>query len=93
MKEQKEVVLQYVNKDGYVIEQLLNMFHVSNNFIISLKNVINCLFTKYEMFLSSLRRQGYCGASNMLDELNGLKTFIFFFKKNLYVRHAHCFGH
>ena len=57
VKEQVEVVLRYVNKDGCVIEQFLAMVHVSDNSAISLKNVIGCLLAKYELFLSSLRWQ------------------------------------
>ncbi|XP_039130910.1 zinc finger MYM-type protein 1-like [Dioscorea cayenensis subsp. rotundata] len=91
VKEQMGVILRYVNKDGYVIERFLAMVHVPDTSAISLKNAVDCLFSKHKLSLSRLRGQGYDGASNMRGEFNGLKALIL--KENLYARYVHCFAH
>ncbi|XP_039135708.1 uncharacterized protein LOC120273127 [Dioscorea cayenensis subsp. rotundata] len=69
IKQQMGVVLQYVNKNGHVIERFLALVHVPDTSAISLKNAIDCLFAKHKLSLSRLRGQGYDGASNMREVL------------------------
>ena len=76
VKEQMGVVLKYVNKDGYVIHRFLAMVHVLDTSATSLKNDVDCLFSKHGLSLSRPRRQGYDGASNIRGECNGLKALI-----------------
>ncbi|XP_039133231.1 zinc finger MYM-type protein 1-like [Dioscorea cayenensis subsp. rotundata] len=91
VKEQMGVILGYVNKDGYVIERFLAMVHMPDTSGISLKNDVDCLFSKHKLSLSRLRGQGYDGASNMRGEFNDLKALIL--KENPYARYVHCFAH
>ncbi|XP_039115769.1 zinc finger MYM-type protein 1-like [Dioscorea cayenensis subsp. rotundata] len=88
---QMGVVLRYVDKNGYVIERFLAMVHVLDTSTISLKNAIDCLFSKHGLSLSRLRGQGYDGASNMLGYINGLKALVL--KENPYIRYIHYFAH
>ncbi|XP_039143947.1 LOW QUALITY PROTEIN: zinc finger MYM-type protein 1-like [Dioscorea cayenensis subsp. rotundata] len=91
VKEQMGVVLRYVSKNGYVIERFLAMVHVPDTSAISLKNAIDCLFSKHGLSLSRLRGQGYDGASNMREKFNSLKALVL--KENPYARYIHCFAH
>ncbi|XP_057495651.1 uncharacterized protein LOC130780647 [Actinidia eriantha] len=66
------VILRYVDKKGYIIERFLGIVHVRDTIslslkasIESLKASIESLFAKHELSMSSLRSQGYDGASNM----------------------------
>ena len=91
MKEQMGVVLQYVNKNGCVIERFLDMVNVLDTSAISLMNAIDCLFAKHGLSLLRLRGQRYDGASNMRGEFNGLKALIL--RENPYTRYIYCFAH
>ena len=91
IKEQMAVVLQYVNAKGCVFERFLGIVHVSDTTSLSLKLAIETLFSKYGLSLSSLRGQGYDGASNMQGAIHGLKTLIL--KENSSAYYMHCFAH
>ena len=41
--------------------------------VVTLKSAIDEVFNKHSLSISRLQGQGYNGASNMRDELNGLK--------------------
>jgi hypothetical protein len=49
------------------------------------------MFVKHNLSMSSLRGQGYDGASNMRGELHGLKTLVL--ADNPYAFYVHCFAH
>ncbi|KAH9792980.1 TTF-type domain-containing protein [Citrus sinensis] len=91
MKEQMAVVLQYVDKNGSVIECFIGLKHVTSTTAISLKEALDQLFSKHGLSISRLRGQGYDGASNMQGEFNGLRTLIM--NENECAYYIHCFAH
>ncbi|XP_004295983.1 PREDICTED: uncharacterized protein LOC101313497 [Fragaria vesca subsp. vesca] len=76
---------------GCVIERFIGIEHVANTTAITLKEAIDALLCKHGLSTSSLRGQGFDGASNMSGELNGLKTLIL--KENPSAFYVHCFAH
>ena len=72
-KEQLAIALCYVDKLGHVNERFSGITHVNNIATVTLKSAIDEVFNKHSLSLGRLRGQGYDGASNMRDELNGLK--------------------
>ena len=76
MKEETAVVLGYVDRHGCVIESFIAIEHVTYTTSQSLKKAIEAIFFKHGLSITSLRGQGYDGASNMQGKLNGLKTLI-----------------
>ncbi|XP_024190666.1 uncharacterized protein LOC112194680 [Rosa chinensis] len=74
-KEQMAIVLRYVSK-GQVIERFVGVKHVTDTTSASLKAAIDQFFSENGLSISSLRGQGYDGASNMRGEFNGLKALI-----------------
>ena len=91
IKEQMAVVFRYVDKRGCVIERFIGIVHVANTTAITLKKAVDELLGKHKLSISSLRDQGFDGASNMSGELNGLKTLIL--KENPTAFYVHCFAH
>ncbi|XP_057990627.1 uncharacterized protein LOC131173003 [Hevea brasiliensis] len=91
VKEQMGVVIRYVNGSGCVIERFIGLVHVHNTSAASLKKGIESLLSTYGLSISSLRGQGYDGASNMRGEFNGLKSLIL--KENSSAYYIHCFAH
>ena len=85
------VVLRYVNKKGCIIERFLGIVHVGDTTALSLKASIEFIFAKHGLSMSSLRGQGYDGASNMQGEFNGLKSLIMLDNKSAF--YVHCFAH
>ena len=90
-KEQLAIALCYVDKLGHVNERFLGITHVNNIATVTLKSAIEEVFNKHSLSLGRLRGQGYVGASNMRDELNGLKTLIL--KDNPSAYYVHFFAH
>ncbi|XP_022894114.1 zinc finger MYM-type protein 1-like [Olea europaea var. sylvestris] len=91
MKEHMAVVLRFVDKSGRVKEHFLGISHVTDTCAQSLKDAIDVIFSTHGMSISSLRGQGYDGASNMSSEFNGLKALIL--RENLHAMYVHCFAH
>ncbi|XP_057770211.1 uncharacterized protein LOC130990025 [Salvia miltiorrhiza] len=91
VKEQMGVVIRYVDKNGCVIERFLGLVHVSDTASTSLEMGIDSLFSTHGLSVSSLRGQGYDGASNMRGEFNGLKSLIL--KRTPSAYYVHCFAH
>ncbi|XP_029148764.1 uncharacterized protein [Arachis hypogaea] len=91
VKEKMAVCLQYVNKEGIVMEQFLGLVHVSSTNALSLKVALESLLAKHSLSLARIRGQGYDGASNMQGEFNGLKSLIL--KENACAFYVHCFAH
>ncbi|GAV90762.1 LOW QUALITY PROTEIN: Dimer_Tnp_hAT domain-containing protein/DUF4371 domain-containing protein, partial [Cephalotus follicularis] len=88
-KEQMAVALRFVNREGCVIERFIGIVHVSSTTSLSLKMAIEALFSKYGLSLSSIRGQGYDGASNMQGEFGALKSLII--KENKSAHYIHYF--
>ncbi|XP_031283652.1 uncharacterized protein LOC116142368 [Pistacia vera] len=65
VKEQMTIVFRYVDKIGCVIESFIRVVHVKNTSAKSLKIAIDEFYKKKRLSLTSLRGQGYDGASNM----------------------------
>ncbi|XP_028117856.1 uncharacterized protein LOC114315439 [Camellia sinensis] len=59
------VVIQYVDKKGQVIDRFLGIEHVANTNALSLKQVMENLFSKLGLSIFRLQGQGYDGPSNM----------------------------
>ncbi|XP_022889301.1 zinc finger MYM-type protein 1-like [Olea europaea var. sylvestris] len=91
MKEQMAVVLRFVDKSGRVKERFLGISHVTDTCAQSLKDAIDAMFSTHGLSMSSLRGQGYDGASNMSGEFNGLKALIL--RENPHAMYVHCFAH
>ncbi|XP_042035000.1 zinc finger MYM-type protein 1-like [Salvia splendens] len=87
VKEQMGVVVRYVDKNGCVIERFLGVVHVSDTTATSLEKALDYLLSTYDLSISSLRDQGYDGASNMRGEFNGLKSLIL--KRNSSAYYVH----
>ncbi|XP_024195986.1 zinc finger MYM-type protein 1-like [Rosa chinensis] len=85
------IIFRYVDKNGCVIERFIGIEHVANTTAITLKEAIDALLCKHGLSISSLRGQGFDGASNMSGELNGLKTLIL--RENSNAFYVHCFAH
>ncbi|KAL4595008.1 hypothetical protein ACB092_12G060400 [Castanea dentata] len=90
-KKQLAIALRYVDKLEHVNERFLGITHVNNTAAVTLKSAIEEVFNKHSLNISRLRGQSYDGASNMRDELNGLKTLIL--KDNLSAYYVLCFAH
>jgi len=75
-KQQMAVVLRYVDRMGYVMEQLLGLVHVTDTSSLSLKENTYSLLSQYSLSPSRIKGQGYDGASNMRGHINGLKALI-----------------
>ncbi|XP_028100922.1 zinc finger MYM-type protein 1-like [Camellia sinensis] len=65
IKEQMAVVIQYVDKKSQVIDRFLGIEYVANTNALSLKQVVENLFSRLGLSISRLRGQGYDRASNM----------------------------
>ncbi|XP_042041216.1 zinc finger MYM-type protein 1-like [Salvia splendens] len=78
------------DKDKVDLEKLpsdLGVMHVAT----SLEKALDSLLSMYDLSVSSLRGQGYDGASNMRGEFNGLKSLIL--RRNPSAYYVHCFAH
>ncbi|CAI9278088.1 unnamed protein product [Lactuca saligna] len=90
-KEQLALVLRFVNKKGEVVERFIGLRHVSDTSALTLKATIYDMLSKWNLSNTSIRGQGYDGASNMSGAFNGLKTLIMNEAKFAYF--IHCFAH
>ncbi|XP_059651789.1 uncharacterized protein LOC132299284 isoform X1 [Cornus florida] len=91
MEEHIAVVLRYVNKDGNIIERFIGILHVRDITALSLKTLIDELFSRHGLSISRLRGQGYDGVTNMQCEFNSLKILIL--KENEFAFFVHCFDY
>ncbi|XP_041994197.1 zinc finger MYM-type protein 1-like [Salvia splendens] len=85
------VAVRYVDKNGCLNERLLGIVHVSDTVATTLEKALDSLLSTHGLSVSSLRGQGYDGASNMRGEFIGLKSLIL--KRNPSAYYVHCFAH
>ncbi|KAH1221067.1 Zinc finger MYM-type protein 1 [Glycine max] len=90
-KEQMVVVIRYVNSEGLVKERFLGIVSVKETNAKSLKEALEKLLSINGLSLSSIRGQGYDGASNMRGKFGGLRTLIQ--NENPSAYYVHCFAH
>ncbi|XP_060201758.1 uncharacterized protein LOC132630195 [Lycium barbarum] len=90
-KEQMAIVLRYIDRNGSVMERLLDIVHVQDTSALSLKRAIVNLLAQHSLSLSYVRGQCYDGASNMQGEINGLKMLIR--QESRSAHSIHCFAH
>ncbi|XP_074289424.1 uncharacterized protein LOC141614575 [Silene latifolia] len=90
-KEQMALCLRFVDKTGQLKERFLGIVHVGNTTSLTLKAAIEKLLSANSLTLSSVRGQGYDGASNMKGSIKGLKTLIMEESPSAY--YVHCFAH
>ncbi|KAL7588553.1 hypothetical protein Lser_V15G38143 [Lactuca serriola] len=83
--------LRYVNSLRLVKERFVGIVHVKDTTSLTLKEVIDSIFTNNNLSISQVRRQGCDGASNMRGAFNGLKALIL--KDNISAYYIHCFAH
>ncbi|XP_060181319.1 uncharacterized protein LOC132610923 [Lycium barbarum] len=90
-KEQMAIVLRYIDRNGFVMERLLDIVHVQDTSVLSLKRAIVNLLAQHSLSLSHVHGQCYDGASNMQGEINGLKMLIR--QESRSAHSIHCFAH
>jgi hypothetical protein len=90
-KEQMAVVLRYVNSEGLLKERFLGIVSVKETSAKSLKEALEKMLSINGLSLSSIRGQGYDGASNMRGKFGGLRTLIQ--NENPSAYYVHCFAH
>ncbi|RZC19012.1 Zinc finger MYM-type protein 1 [Glycine soja] len=90
-KEQMVVVIRYVNSEGFVKERFLGIVSVKETSAKSLKEALEKLLSINGLSLSSIRGQGYDGASNIRGKFGGLRTLIQ--NENPSAYYVHCFAH
>ncbi|GMI97235.1 hypothetical protein like AT1G19260 [Hibiscus trionum] len=90
-KEQMAIVLRFVDGDGIVREQFLQLAHVKDTTSKTLKEDISTVLSNHELSIANLRGQGYDGANNMRGEWNDLQAL--FMKDCPYAYYVHCQAH
>jgi hypothetical protein len=91
VKEQKAIVVRFVNKKDEVIERFLRIKHVKDTTLESLKKALVEMLSDHGLVVAKLRGQGYDGASNMRGEFNCLQKLIR--DENSFAFYVHCFAH
>ncbi|GLT98499.1 hypothetical protein SLE2022_160010 [Rubroshorea leprosula] len=85
------IVVRFVDKDGFVKERLLNVVHVRETNVLTLKEEICSVLSHHNLNIQNVRGQGYDGASNMDAKWNGLQALIL--QECPYAYYVHCLAH
>nr|XP_009793607.1 PREDICTED: zinc finger MYM-type protein 1-like [Nicotiana sylvestris] len=85
------LALRYVYKKGQVNEPFIGLVRVHDTSAKLLKEAILSLLMKHSLSPSKIRGQGYDGASNMQEKMNGLKALIL--QETPSAHCIHCFAH
>ncbi|KAL7190214.1 hypothetical protein ACSBR2_022490 [Camellia fascicularis] len=93
MDEQLIVSLRYVDSRGYVIERFLGIKQITSSSVLSLKKVVEDLFSTHGLSIFTLHRESYDEVNNidMHGEFNKLTTLIM--EENESAYYVHCFAH
>ncbi|XP_059314946.1 uncharacterized protein LOC132065532 isoform X2 [Lycium ferocissimum] len=90
-KEQMTIVLRYIDRRGFVMERIIDIVHVQDTGVLSLKRAIVDLLAHHSLSLSYVRGQCYDVESDMHDNIKGLKMLIR--QENRSAHSLHCFAH
>ncbi|KAL6179109.1 hypothetical protein ACLB2K_050625 [Fragaria x ananassa] len=90
-KEQMNIILRFVNSQGFFRERFFHVISVSDTCAATLKSKIDKVFTEYNLQVENLRGQGYDDTSNMCGQWNGLQAL--FLQECPYAYYIHCFAH
>jgi hypothetical protein len=85
------LVFRFVDNDGFLQERFFDLIHVTNTKALTLKQQLCSVLSNYVFDVQNLRGQGYDGASNMKEELNGLHAL--FLKECRHAYYVHCYAH
>ncbi|KAL7609997.1 hypothetical protein Lser_V15G10248 [Lactuca serriola] len=75
-KEQMDIVLRYVDGLEIIKERFIGVVRVLHTLSLTLKTVIDTIFSNNNFSMAQVRGQGHNGASNMSGVFNGLKSLI-----------------
>ncbi|XP_075515564.1 uncharacterized protein LOC142550211 [Primulina tabacum] len=73
-KEQKAIVLRFVDREGFLMERFFDILHVSNTTTVTLKKEIYFVLGQHDFRIKDIRGQGYEGSSNMCGSWNRLQA-------------------
>ncbi|BBN11518.1 hypothetical protein MPTK1_5g12630 [Marchantia polymorpha subsp. ruderalis] len=85
------LILRFVDSFEIIRERFLDLIHVANTRLELLMVVIVSTLSRNSLLLFCVRRQKYDKASNMCENINGLKTIIQ--RKVPSAYYVHCFAH
>ncbi|XP_074265303.1 uncharacterized protein LOC141587733 [Silene latifolia] len=90
-REQMAIVLRFVDKNGSIREQFLQLVRVNDTSATTLKRELCLVLKEHNLLVENIHGQGYDGASNMRGEWNGLQAL--FLADCPYAYYVHCFAH
>ncbi|XP_060169943.1 uncharacterized protein LOC132600652 isoform X2 [Lycium barbarum] len=90
-KEHMTIVLRYIDRRGFVVERIIDIVHVQDTSVLSLKMAIVDLLAHHSLSLSYVRGQCYDVESDTHDNIKGLKMLIR--QENRSAHSLHCFAH
>lgn len=88
IKELMAIAIRYEDERGCVVERFLAIEHVTNTEAQSLKGVIEAIFSRHGLSITSLHGQGHDGVGNMKGEINGFQRLIQ--NENATLFYVHC---
>jgi len=86
-----DLVLRFVDKNGFIQERFFYIVHVKDTTTLTLKNELCVVLSWHNINVSNIRGQWYDGASNLRREWNGLQAL--FLSDFPYAYYVYCFAH
>ncbi|XP_023755841.1 uncharacterized protein LOC111904301 [Lactuca sativa] len=90
-KRKNVIILRYVDRLGIVEGRFIGFVHVLDTSSLTLKVVIDFVFTDNNLNMARVMGQGYDGETNMSCTFNGFKSLIL--KENSSAHYIHSFSH
>ena len=92
-KEQMPLILRFVDKNGFIQEQLFDIVDVgySRFNAVTLKEQVCAILSRHNLDVSNIRGQGYDGTCDMREQWNGLQAL--FLNECPSAYYIHCFAH